>query len=284
MSVVKTCWPGVRCAWFVFGFLVYGRICQAEAHAQACHGPDLDVHEEREQPFRATVAASVATYDVQGYAGNYEGLYASLAYRTPGYGAEVLLPSYRLDRMQGIEYGLGDMIITLRGTFIHAHEGNIALGVELPLMVPTGDATRDLGMGRVMPMPNVHFTMVMRSFWLRAQLGYGKMIGGTRSTQGAQHHGGGGSMKMRSPLVNPMNMSEFEHALLVGFDVQRYTSAHARWWGAVPVADDMGVLRQAVAAGFSIKLSRFDLTIELQRTISGDAFEWKPLLQLGATF
>lgn len=254
------------------------------AHAQACHGPELDVRQLR--PFRATLALLAANYDVNGYAGNYEGLYASFAYRTPWYGAEVLLPAYRLDRMQGTEYGLGDMILTLRGTFFRAREGDLSLGVELPVMVPTGDADRDLGMGRVMPMPDVYFAMTLRALWLRAQAGYGHMLGGmhTPSSGAEQHHHTGSATKMTSPLVNPMNMHEFEHALLVGYDIRPYLSVHARWWGAVPVMDDMGVLRQAVAAGVSGKLAPFDFTFELQRTIAGHAFEWKPLLQLGATF
>jgi hypothetical protein len=89
---------------------------------------------------------------------------------------------------------------------------------------------------------------------------------------------------MSSPLVNPMNMSELEHALMLGLQLPREFSLYARWWGAVPIDSDMGVLRQAIAAGTRVALSRFDVTVELQRTITGSAFEWKPLLQMGASF
>lgn len=254
------------------------------ADAQACHGPQLD-QPKQDRPFRATVAALAATYDVNGYAGNYQGLLTTFAYRADWYGAEVMLPVYRLDRRQGIEYGLGDVMVTLRGTAFRAWNGDLSLGVELPIMVPTGDADRELGMGNVMLMPDVYLAMNLRPLVLRAQLGYGYMFGDMHmASDHGGHAGHAGSMKMSSPLVNPMNMSELEHALLVGVQLPRDFVVHARWWGAAPIHDDMGVLRQAVALGASVALSRYDLTLELQRTLTGDAFEWKPLLQVGAVF
>lgn len=254
-----------------------------DAEAQACHGPQLELP-KRDLPFRASLAALAANYDVNGYAGNYQGLWATFAYRGDWYGAELMLPAYRLDRMQGVEYGLGDLMVTLRGTLYRAWNGDLAVGLELPVMVPTGDADRELGMGHVMLMPDAYVAVNVRPLVLRAQLGYGQMIGMMHMPASGHHHGGSAPMKMRSPLVNPMNESELEHALLVGLQLPLDFTLHARWWGAVPVAYDMGVLRQAVAAGATATLSRFDLTLELQRTITGDAFAWKPLLQLGVVF
>lgn len=256
--------------------------------AQACHAPDLRDRHDRSAPFRATVAALAATYERDGYQGNYQGLYSTFAYRAPWYGAELLLPAYRLDRREGTEYGLGDLMVTLRGNVLRARGGDLVLGVELPLMLPTGDAQRELGMGHVMPMPDVYFALHAHPLVLRAQAGYGRMIGKhEQSASGAahQHHAAASQhMDMRSPTVNPMNESEFEHALLLGLGLRRDLSVHLRWWGAVPVADSMGVLRQALAGGATASLGRFDVTLELQRTLTGGAFDWKTALQLGALF
>jgi hypothetical protein len=263
--------------------LVVSWLASSRVEAQACHGPQLD-QPRQAQPFRATVAALAATYDVNGYAGNYQGLLAAFAYRADWYGAEVMLPVYRLERAQGTEYGLGDLMVTLRGTFFRARNSDLSLGVELPIMVPTGDADRELGMGNVMLMPDVYLAMNLRPLVLRAQLGYGYMFGDMHMAGEHGGHAGHAATTMSSPLVNPMNMSELEHALLVGVQLPRDFMVHARWWGAAPIHDDMGVLRQAVALGASVALGRYDLTVELQRTLTGHAFEWKPLLQLGAVF
>ncbi len=252
------------------------------AQAQSCHGPQLDPG-KAETPFRAQLAVLAANYDVNGYAGNYEGLWASFAYRSAWWGAEVMLPAYRLDHAQGIDYGLGDLMLTARGTFLRAWDGDLSMGVELPVMLPTGDWKRDLGMGNVMLMPDVYFALKLKPLLVRAQLGYGYMFGDMHMPREhvAHHHG---HMIMSAPLVNPMNMSELEHALLVGVQLPFDVTVHARWWGAAPIHADMGVLRQAVALGAGIVLSRFDITFELQRTITGSAFEWKPLLQTGVVF
>lgn len=273
---------GARVLALVVGLLASG--ASGAARAQTCHGPDLDRQPER--PFRAALATLAATYDVNGHQGNYEGVLASFAYRADWYGAEVLLPAYRLDRAQGVEYGIGDLMVTLRGTFLRAAGGKLTAGVELPVMLPTGDEARDLGMGRVMLMPDAYLALHWSALLLRAQAGYGYMFGDMYMPPGhyRHHHGSHGPLIMSSPLVNPMNMSEFEHALLVGLSLPRDFSVHARWWGAVPIASEMGVLREAVALGATAALARFDVTLELQRTLTGDAFEWKPLLQLGAVF
>jgi hypothetical protein len=255
----------------------------AQVRAQACHAPDIRDRHDRELPFRATLAALAATYDRDGYEGNYQGLYGTFAYNAPWWGAEVMLPVYRLDRRSGVEYGLGDMMVTVRGAFYRSWEGDLELGAELPVMLPTGDEDRELGMGHVMPMPDVYFSLHAHPLVLRAQAGYGRMIGDHQMSGGehAHHHQ---EMEGRSPTVNPMNSSEFEHALLLGFGLRRELGLHVRWWGAVPVADSMGVLRQALAAGASANWEWLDVTLEVQRTLAGGAFEWRELLQVGAIF
>ncbi|HEX5660316.1 MAG TPA: hypothetical protein VFX59_24140 [Polyangiales bacterium] len=258
--------------------------CSAQARAQACHAPDIRDRHDRELPFRATLAALAATYDRDGYEGNYQGLYGTFAYNAAWWGAEVMLPVYRLDRRSGTEYGLGDMMVTARAALYRTREGDLELGAELPVMLPTGDAERELGMGNVMPMPDLYFSLHLHPLVLRAQAGYGRMIGEHHMPASHEHHHAGGHMESRSPTVNPMNMSELEHALLLGLGLRRELSVHLRWWGAVPVADSMGVLRQALALGANASWEWFDLTLEVQRTLVGGAFEWRELLQLGAIF
>jgi hypothetical protein len=270
--------PLVLC--FSFSLVVLG--VGARARAQSCHSPDLRDHHESDLPFHATLGALVATYEHEGYRGDYEGLYTGFAYRAPWYGADVLLPAYRLDRSTGVEYGLGDLVLTLRGTAYRAWDGDLQLGVELPLMLPTGDADRELGMGHVMPMPAAFFSMRLRPWLVRASAGYGRMVG-HHDTSGAGHHHHA-SMEWRSPLVNPMNRSELEHSLLVGLGLREELAVHARWFGAVPVADPPGVLRQVIGAGATLTLAWFDILLEVQHAVAGNAFDWKSQLQLGATF
>jgi hypothetical protein len=59
---------------------------------------------------------------------------------------------------------------------------------------------------------------------------------------------------------------------------------HARWFGAVPIADDQGVVREILAAGATARMDAFDVTLEGQRPVAGDPFDYKLVLQLGASF
>ncbi len=216
-------------------------------------------------PFRATFAGLYASYQRGGDEGHYQGLYASFAYHAPWWGAELLLPAYRLEQRGGSEYGLGDLVLSARGALYRAREGDLELGVELPLLLPTGN--QQLGIGHVMPMPDVYFSLHAHPAVLRVQAGYGRKIG---------------SSDPRQPIVNPLNDSEFEHAFTLGLGLRRDLIVHVRWWGALPVSG--GVLRQALAGGASVNLEWFDMTLELQRALTGSAFEWRELVQLGAIF
>lgn len=283
MSIGSTFGPKRASSWLslvlVLGVLVARG---GPVRAQSCHGPVL-LQEERPRPFHASLALLTTNYEINGYAGNYQGAWATVAYRTDWYGAEVLLPAYRLDHAQGIDYGLGDLMATLRANVLRRRDGDVTVGVELPIMVPTGDVHRNLGMGNVMLMPAVYLALTSRPLFVRAQLGYGYMFGPMHMPREPVAHPTGERI-MSVPLVNPMNMSELEHALMLGVRLPHELALHARAWGAVPVHSDMGVLRQAVAVGASIALARYDVTLELQRAVAGSAFEWKPFLQLGAAF
>lgn len=269
--------------WIVLGALLIGATLSAgsRAAAQTCHS--ITFRELDKAPFRADLGLSTADYgsgDEDG-GGNYQGLYGSFRYASRWVGAALLLPSYRLANPQGDSYGLGDMVLALRATALALRQDELTMGVELPLMLPTGNEARGLGMGHVMPMPALWLAYVRAPFSLRLQLGYGWAIGASRELE-PHHHGGGGVA--RHPPVNPMNRSELEHALTLGLGLSRSLSVHLRWFGAVPIDDPGGVVRQVLAGGMTATVEALDLTFELQRPVAGDAFDYKVLLQLGVSF
>jgi hypothetical protein len=98
------------------------------------------------------------------------------------------------------------------------------------------------------------------------------------------HHHGASAGPMRHPLVNPMNRSEFEHALTLGLGLARTLSVHARWFGAVPIDDEHGMVREILALGATASMAALDVTLEGQKPVLGDPFDYKLVLQLGASF
>jgi hypothetical protein len=249
------------------------------AYAQHCHAPlTVDAGEYAYRTYAGFVAASYGTGDEPG---NYQGIYAGFAYRQPWWGAELRVPAYRLKRAgrDGI-YGLGDVVLSGSGTLLRLRDDRVQLGVELPIMLPTGSEARNLGMGHAMLMPDLWLVLDLEPFAMRAQVGYGRVLG----DDGAMHEHEHGAVPMRSPLVNPMNRSEFEHALILSLGLQRHTSVHLSWLGAVPIDDDQGVTRQILAAGAAARFDPVELGCEIQRPIAGDPFFLRFVLELTATF
>ncbi len=253
------------------------------ADAQTCHSLN-DPRKDAEYPFRAVSGVLVAGYERAGERGDYEGLYAGFGYRQPWFGADVLLPAYRLARAHQTELGLGDLLVTARGTALRAYDGKIAFGVELPAMLPTGRESASLGMGHVMLMPALWFALALEPFSLQARAGYGRVLGQMQMEMDADVHAAHAHQtKGQTPIVNPMNHSEFEHALDLGLAVQKHVSLHARWFGAVPVGD-AGVTRQILGAGATLGFDQADFTLELQRPFAGNPFELKGAMQLVGRF
>jgi hypothetical protein len=253
------------------------------AEAQSCHAPILTRQDEL-HAWRATAGFLAASYDHGGaQRGNYQGLYAGLAYRHPRVGVSALVPAYRLDRGGEVELGLGDATLSVSGTLLRARDDALTFGVELPTMVPTGSASRSLGMGHVMLMPALWLAFERPPFALRVEAGYGRGLGDAteHGEHGAHEHG---ERVRPSPIVNPMNRSEFEHALSMVLGVQRHLFVHARWFGAVPIADDLGILRQIVGAGATLRFHAAEVSAELQVPLAGNAFDVKGLLQVSALF
>lgn len=246
------------------------------AAAQTCHAPRLA--ERDEQPFYTALGLQFASYDAKGQYGSYQGLYADLSYRQRWFGAELFLPAYRLTRIEGTELGLGDLVLTARGTALSLRDGAIALGAELPVMLPTGSADRQLGMGHVMLMPAAWFELALAPVSLRAQFGYGRALG-SASSHAHHHHG---VEPGRSPLVNPMNREELTHALAVALGVQRHLSLHARWFGALVLGE--GVSREVLGGGVTLRFEYAELLVEMQKPVLGDPFDVKLVVQAAARF
>lgn len=268
------------------GTLVAGVLLNPRAaEAQSCHALELTEHDER--PFRTTLGLQVASYDTGQEQGDYQGLYAGLSYQRPWFGAEVVLPAYRLTRDGDAQVGLGDLVVTPRASVLRLRDGAIELGASLPIMVPTGSASRQLGMGHVMLMPALWFSLDLAPFVLRARAGYGRALGDAdehaHHTSGEHANHQEGAVAVGSfPLVNPMNRDEFEHGIALALRVQRYIGVHARWFGAVPVGE--GALRQVVGAGATVELDPVELLVELQVPAAGDPFQAKLITQVAFAF
>lgn len=251
------------------------------ARAQTCHTPTT-VDSDGAHPYRPYVGAIFASYGHGDDSGNYQGLYAGFAYQQRWFGADVRLPMYWLKREgHSRAVGLGDMVVSASGTALRTWRDRIALGVELPLMIPTGDADRELGMGHPMLMPGAWFTLEAQPFTLRVQAGYGHLIGDDEMDHSDHVHHSGTN---RSPIVNPMNRSEFEHALSMSLGLSRVTRVHLGWMGAVPISDERGVVRQIITFGAAAYVGPVTTSFEFQTPVAGDPFKLRVVLQLTGTF
>jgi hypothetical protein len=269
----------LRLAVLVLGVLWCSWLDSAAVQAQGCHTPAIGTDDAR-KAFRAVAGVLVASYDHgPGARGDYEGLYTELRYRQPWFAVGATLPAYRLARSgHEVALGLGDLTLTVSGTALRALHDELTVGVELPVMVPTGDQARSLGMGHVMLMPHAWLALDLEPFALRAELGYGRALGASAGGEHAGHM----HDELPTPIVNPMNRSEFEHALSLLLGLQRYVFAHVRWLGAVPIGH--GSPRQILGGGLTLRFEWVDVTAELAVPVLGNPFDIKGLLQSTVRF
>jgi hypothetical protein len=253
----------------------------AGADAQTCHAPSLLAPSEL--GFRVSVTQLFAVFDEAGMRGDYQGLIATLAFHHPRVSVELGLPAYRIEQMGSGEIGPGDVTADVRVTWLRSESGSVATGIELATSLPTGDETRDLGMGHVMLMPGVWLRASHESFSLLAQLAYGHALGDGAAAHSTAHaHGGGTPVAMAMPRVNPMNASELEHALGLSYSLHPNLSVTGRWLGAIPLEDE-GTARQILAPGLQLVAGALDSALEAQVPVAGDPFEIKLLVSVGAT-
>lgn len=250
--------------------------------AQACHGMSLVERTDERRPFRATFGLLAASYDHGGgRRGSYQGLHAGLAFRQPWWAVEVSLPAYRLAERDDTRLGVGDLTVGASGTFVRAYHDHVTMGVAIPVMLPTGDVRKSLGMGHVMPMPQLWFRLDVEPFAMQVEAGYARALG--RLDHHEHSHDEQGEDWGQTPIVNPMNRAELTHALTLELGLQRHLRAHARWFGALPVEYE-GRTRQILGGGATLSFYAVEFTTELQAPVYGTPFDMKLLFQLAALF
>lgn len=241
------------------------------AQGQSCHGATL--HTTTEAAWRASLASAFATYENPRFTGEYQGVFAGAAFSHPRFHAEVVVPYYRIVRNGLTDHGVGDVALDLRGGLIRALEDRLVMGIEAAWTFPAGDAGADLGMGHVMAMPGLFASYRGERLFVLLQVNYGRALG--EGTQ-AHVHGGG-----TSPIVDPMNRSELEHAFGISYALTPQLRATLRLAGALPVAVKEGVTREVVGFGLALTLAPVDVTVETLLPLVGSPFRAKNVLGLG---
>jgi hypothetical protein len=255
----------------------------ARGEAQSCHVPSRI--ETSELGLRLSITQLFAEFDEAGRSGSYQGLITTVAFSHPRISVELALPIYRLEQRQSESIGPGDIASDLRVALLRNESGSLATGLELAVSFPSGDETRELGMGHVMLMPGAWLRAVVESLSVLAQLGYGHALGDDGHTAHPSAHGPSHADAigpLASPRVNPMNGSELEHALGLSYALHPNLSVTGRWLGAVALVDE-GTTRQVLAPGLQLVAGALDSALELQVPVAGDPFEIKLLVSVGST-
>jgi hypothetical protein len=242
-------------------------------YAQSCHAPSL--RDRETASYRASATASFASYTNSSYAGEYQGVQVAAAFMHPRVWVDVALPSYRLVRNGLSTHGLGDLAADTRVVAYQTPDRSLSVGPELALTLPTGDDDKGLGMGHVMLMPGAWLMLHLEKLSLIAQLAYGRAA---ISLSASGHRHGGGY----TPLVNPMNMQELEHALSLGYAVHPNLQLEARVLGAQPIDSALGRAREVVACGLRLYAGPVDVGFEVQVPVVGSPFRARTLLSVGA--
>lgn len=274
-------WSALGWALVVVGGVLSGLGPLPSARAQSCHAPSLREHGEAH--VRLSLSSVYATYETPQYAGEYQGLRALAAYMNEWVYVHASLPGYRLVRNGATDYGLGDVGADVRVTAYRTEDGKLSLGGELAAMLPTGRASRELGMGHVMLMPGAWVRLEQDKLSIWVQLAYGRSINAS-SAHHHHHHGDshGEDAHAVGPIVNPMNASELGHALGVAYAVHPAVRLTGRALGAVPVAARDGQPRQVLAPGLTLLFGPIDVSLELEWAVVGQPFTLRTQLGVGA--
>jgi hypothetical protein len=254
----------------------------AAVRAQGCHGPLTsgteggDLPEGRALGARAAVGLSAATFATTRYAGEYQGLHPLLGLRTRYVEGEASLALYRIVRNGLRETGIGDLGLGLAAPLLRDARSQLEAGPLFALTVPTGDPDKQLGMGHSMLMPGVFARLRFRNLSAQGSLQYGRAVGAAGG--GHAHHAG------PAPLVNPMNRSELEHALVLSYAPLDLLRVVAGLYGATPVADAAGRAREVTGLGVVLRWWQLEVRAEVQLPLVGDPFSHKTLLELAARF
>jgi hypothetical protein len=240
------------------------------ARAQPCHAVSY-AHSDKLR-FRAGVSAVAASYKDQKSMREYQGVVLGVGMDQRWVSASVSLPGYRLTRDESSGFGLGDLAAAVHVAAYRDTNDQLRAGAALAAMAPTGDADRGFGMGHVMLMPGIFLSLQTDAVQLFVEAAYGRALGSPASSHGTAHQHGASSQPMVVPVVNPMNRSELEHALLLEYRLTQVVALVGRLFGAVPVADVRGQVREVVGAGVRATFAPVSASLEVQVPIAGDPF------------
>jgi hypothetical protein len=246
----------------------------APVRAQSCHGGG-SLRDTADAALRVEASALAASYGNASYVGEYQGGALVLRLRYGRFNAHAGLAGYRITRNGLAARGLGDVPVGLGVTAYRVEEQHgllLELGPALDATLPAGQAERGLGMGHVMLMPGAFLRLSQHALSVRLLLAYGRALA----------HGTHGHVHGPSPLVNPMNRSEVEHAFALRYQLVPLFALAAGVAGAVPVADRGGAAREAITLGGELLLGAFDVALEQELPLVGDPFRARTVLRVGA--
>jgi hypothetical protein len=220
----------------------------------------------------ASVAIVAAEYEAVLYAGAYQGITPSLGWSCGRLGASATISLYHLEENGRGLYGFGDAM--LGGHAVVFASERLRAGAALHVMLPTGAALDDLGMGHVMAMPSVWAGWRAAPVTLSASAGYGRAL--TAMTRGAGHDHGTG------PLVAPMNLQELSWSASADLDVGHRVRLGGRSSGAAAI----GAGRTRVVGGGRVAWStpRVSVGFELQLGLVGDPFTMRGVVDTALRF
>ena len=241
------------------------------ARAEYCHIPAT--YEPNQTALSVGLSSSFTTFNTASYTGSYEGLSLNTQLTYHWLHVRASMPTYRIERNGLTNYGTGDVLLDLRASLLPSDQDTWAMGLELSSTLPTGDASKSLGMGHVMLMPGVWGAWRSERASITAQVLYGRML---RFGSGGHHN--------TPPIVNPMNASEIEGALSAGYRLFEYFRVRAGSYGAAPVAAENGKARAAAFVGGDVLLGRWELGLEGHIPYIGDPFTAKGIMSVSAHF
>jgi len=245
------------------------------AAAQQCHPLAGSVW--RNPGLSAGLRFDAAGYRNSRYEGDWQGMAPTLGFNHPKVALMALLPMYRLTRNGLVGYGLGDLALAIRVPVPRFAVGPFSAGFGLAATLPTGKSSADLGMGHVMLMPEFWFTHERERVQWVGTFGFARAL----ASAGESHHGGG-----PRPIVNPMNLSEFDASLSSFLRLHERVSLKVGVYGAMPVgsANVVGVTRIIASGGVAVTVRGLELSAELQAPVTGVPFLARGVLQVGYRF
>jgi hypothetical protein len=248
-------------------------LCSSVALAQHCH---VTPPEPGARGFELSLRGEGARFRTARYEGNYQGVFLRGVWTIRKLSLAAALPHYHIVRNGLGSSGFGDLLLQGRGALASTRDASAAAGALLAFSAPTGDSAHDLGMGHWMLAPGAWAGLTRDRFTLEARLGYARAFAG-----GAHHHQHAAGT---TPIVDPMNGSEFEAALTAVARARRSLHTRVAVYGAAPTPSSDGAARAALSFGADLQAKTARFSVEAHLPLLGDAFRGKLAAELGFRF